>query len=278
MPAELNAVDNMSAIQPGDHRLAKAVQILKEGGDAEITLERLAEHSSVNAEAIEQIKQVLELLIRFLQVSGVDIEQLKAAVLGGPPASPGFRFRTAEGKRHSGGISYLPTAYSPLNDDGVTTGYSIAAHLKGIDNAIASLMAWPYSVSGTGTNITETAADMNLSTIQVANATRYTLSSNGITFLHAGTYEIDWGLQVAIDSTAGATRGQVSGWIELDGVEVVQSRNSTYAREATGGTGCSNACQVTVAKDAVLKLRALADTTIDVSLFRSQVSISRNGA
>ena len=132
----------------------------------------------------------------------------------------------------------------------------------------------PYCATGTGTNVTGTPATVDLSTEQVTDA-NYSLLADEITVTDAGTYQISFAIQVDEDGTTGGTRGRITGWVENNTVAIVQSYNSVYVREASGGTGVSNCFVVELSASDVIRLRVDQDGTAtpDMSVERSQMSI-----
>lgn len=135
----------------------------------------------------------------------------------------------------------------------------------------------PYCATGSGTDVTTTEATVALTVEQITDA-NYSLSGNEITISEAGTYNVSYAIELDDDGTEGGTRRRVNAHMHLDGVLIVQSQNAVYTRESSGGSGISNAFNVTVAADEVLRLRVKADATApDQSVESAQVSITKIG-
>lgn len=76
-----------------------------------------------------------------------------------------------------------------------------------------------------------------LNTIEVANATIYTLATNAITVLKAGKFQVSIGILVDTTNDAGGTRGRVEVYMKKNGTQVSHSIGATYFRDQTPGTG-----------------------------------------
>jgi len=143
-------------------------------------------------------------------------------------------------------------------------------------NGLPDLM--PYCVTGALTDITGTVATMALATEIVTHA-NYSLASNEVTVSAAGVYQFSWSIVVKEDGTAGGIRGFIEAYLEKNTVKITQSESRVYTREASGGTGLSCSCNVTLAVDDVIRLRCLSNGTADPdsSLEIAQLSITKVG-
>lgn len=133
-----------------------------------------------------------------------------------------------------------------------------------------------YVVTGTGTNLTTSAATMNLSTEREANG-RYSLSSNQVTVAKAGQYWFGLTVQGFVDSESGSLRGGLEAWLEDDTVALAQSYCECYLRETVHGGSAASSFGASLGAGSVLRIRAQLDASIDASLLRSQLSIMQVG-
>lgn len=122
--------------------------------------------------------------------------------------------------------------------------------------------------NSSSSNITGSASTMDLSVVVEAD-NNVSLASNEITFNASGTGMISYTLPVNDDGTAGASRGQLRAYLEVDtgsGYSIINtSISATYHRESSGGSGVSAACALTWSAGDKVRLRALCSPTPDVS-------------
>ena len=137
----------------------------------------------------------------------------------------------------------------------------------------ASVDLKPYCVTGAGSDIPTAVTTQDLSTEQVTDA-NYALASDQVTVTDAGTYLIMYSILVDEDGTAGGTRGRIVAWVEDDTVAIPSSYSGSYTREASGGTGLSASCVVTIGAGSVIRLRTDQDGTGVPDMSAERVSLS----
>lgn len=96
-----------------------------------------------------------------------------------------------------------------------------------------------------------------IDTIEVANASIYTLATNAITVLKAGNFQVSLGVLIDETNSSGGQRGRVSVYMKKNGTQVDHSIGATYFRELTPGTGINVTFIETVAANDVLTFWAL---------------------
>lgn len=105
-----------------------------------------------------------------------------------------------------------------------------------------------------GVTMGTTEAQLSFDTARIANTATYTLGTNQITILKAGTYEVGFGVKFAEIDTTGGQRAFAEVYCKLDGTLIDDSDGGTYYREASGGTFASNTFIVSVTANQVLTL------------------------
>ena len=141
-----------------------------------------------------------------------------------------------------------------------------------------------YDATG-NQEINETEATVNLDAIEIANA-NYSLASDEITIVAAGTYLISLSIAIEQLDTSGGTRSMSNYWMESDDggsyAEIVGSFIAIYGRETCiDEHGGNNTTFLFAQANASKKLRVRAvqpnasGTNIDTMANRSSVSIIR---
>lgn len=171
----------------------------------------------------------------------------------------------------------IPVAGELVQRNSGNTGYE-SAPLSDI------LMPACFTESGS-TNIPGGGGvQIGLDTATISHS-NYSIASSVITVSEAGTYEVSYSVPINEDSTSGATRGRVFGWVERNPggtgsfSAITQSRSQTYVQEASGGGGISAAFHVELTADDDLQLMVDEQNAIDISTEsgETQLSIKRVG-
>jgi len=147
-------------------------------------------------------------------------------------------------KNHSDLNDDEPAKHRLINDSG--TGTTDLWSANKISSELSTKADAPVPAlfvdNGGNQSLTSGPVTIQLDTTAVS-ATYASLSTFEITFSEEGTYMIGHKLIYDITDTAGGTRGQVEGWLELDTgggySEITGSRAGVYHREAAGGSGLS---------------------------------------
>lgn len=139
----------------------------------------------------------------------------------------------------------------------------------------------PYQVSGTGVDITTTEALLDLSTIDIANASYYTLASDVITFIEAGVYLISTSLFITDDDSTGGARGHVDAYWKNGTTVLANSHGGSYVRETSEGANACWSFLVEVAADDDLSLFGIGENPgtglPNISQGATQVSVLKVG-
>jgi hypothetical protein len=120
-----------------------------------------------------------------------------------------------------------------------------------------------------------------LDTFQVENS-NYSILAGVVTVSQGGVYDISYFMPVDIDSTAGGTRSDITGHIQLDDgagfSNIVQSKSRAYIREAAGdgqGVGSSFICTLPSAGDIRMIIRVSDPIDVSTEAGTCQLSIHR---
>ena len=167
------------------------------------------------------------------------------------------------------------------HDDSAGTNTEVAGLTPAGTMSAVTFDLKPYQVSGTGTNITTTEAQLDLSTIDIANASYYTLATDAITVLEAGVYQIAFEIHIEDDGDTGDPRGHADVYFKKNGSTTGMSHahGGTYLRENSGGGDASSTFILDLAANDVLTMFAIIDSTTapDVSQGETHVSILKVG-
>ncbi len=156
-----------------------------------------------------------------------------------------------------------------VNQDGAGT----------LDWAPGPVSALPGAFSATiSTNITTTAATVDINNEIHDPDNNYAIAAGEITVTEAGYYDISFNCAIDDDSTTGATRSRITGFIEVDNgggfTALPQSYTAVYAREASDGQGLGASCIAELNAGAVVRFRIVSSLTTDTSTRANEVGLS----
>ncbi len=156
-----------------------------------------------------------------------------------------------------------------VNTDGAAT----------LDWAAGPVDALPGVFTSTlSTNITTTAATVNLDTEVGDPDGNYANVAGEITVTDGGWYDISFNCAIDDDSTTGATRSRITGFLEVDNgagfVALPQSYTAVYARETSDGQGLGASCIAELNDGAVVRFRIVSSLTTDTSTRANEVGLS----
>ena len=99
-----------------------------------------------------------------------------------------------------------------------------------------------------------------------------------ITVTDGGWYDISFNCAIDDDSTTGATRSRITGFLEVDNgagfVALPQSYTAVYARETSDGQGLGASCIAELNDGAVVRFRIVSSLTTDTSTRANEVGLS----
>ncbi len=156
-----------------------------------------------------------------------------------------------------------------VNQDGAGT----------LDWAPGPVSALPGAFSATiSTNITTTAATVDINNEIHDPDNNYAIAAGEITVTEAGYYDISFNCAIDDDSTTGATRSRITGFIEVDNgggfTALPQSYTAVYAREASDGQGLGASCIAELNAGAVVRFRIVSSLTTDTSTRANEAGLS----